>query len=461
MPSPPPLKSANPAAGFPPAQKAAEKVSEPEISKEVWHRENLEQYDTGGTFHDAGEGDTGGSGFGSGFPVGLRVSSGSSEEHLLMGSGEPPPHDPPPEEPPPMGVPHRPLQATAGDAPSPNVTLPGAEGGLGGAAGGCFRLRKVTVHKLLQDNTLGLLLHGTSVVGFCSQSAEGVGWCVGDQIVEVDGLRVASFDDFLGRFITSQERGLPITFSVLRREQLDAAGVSPGRSPCEAESQIDEFFATADFSDLAGHLARTRPARGGRADRREGYYDNEDEEDDDGSDQCLFRGEASITDNPYIQALRKRREELLKTTDAWTDENTPLSLAAQLATREDGMPRMTGGAPLDAGDDELHCQSWPFGCTGDGPGGRACVARAEAKCDIQPTPRADLIDMLEPGKSRPMVASSSAFETKHKTPSELRTGGDDPDGGARPQVLMPQDLGAHTPRSGDGQPRSSSWSIVS
>lgn len=455
MPSPPVFQNAGLTSAPLSDIQIPDKVVDQTLSREVCQRESLERYDTGGTFHDGGEGDTGGSGFG-----GLRVSSGSSGEHPVMGLGEPPPHDPPPEEPPPMGVPHRPLQATAGDAPSPVVTLPGvdskavpfvpSEGGAGSAMGGCFRLRKVTVHELLQDNTLGLLLHGTSVVGFCSQSAEGAGWCVGDQIVEVDGMRVASFDNFLGRFLTAQERGLPINFSVLRRESLDASGDSPGA----AESQIDNFFAAADFADLAGYLARTRPARSGKAEQRDGYYD-QDEEDED-SERCLSRGETSITDNPYIQALRKRREELLKTNDAWTDENTPLSLAARLATRQDGIPRMTGGAPPDIGDDELHCHSWPFSCTGNGAGGRTCVAR-EAKCDIQPTPRVDLIDVLEPQKSWPNIEPHSALDApKEKAQPNPCFRGDDPK-----SCDVPSDVAVNSGRSGDLQLRNSSWSVVS
>lgn len=465
MPSPPVSKSTSRDAGLPNAVQAPEKTTEPALVREVWQRENLERYDTGGTFHDRGEGDTGGSGFGSDCTAGLRGgSSGSSDEHLTTGLGEPPPHDPPPEEPPPMGVPHRPLQATAGDAPSPVVTLPSAgsgaatpvglasSDGAGGTAGTCFRLRKVAVHELLQDNTLGLLLHGTSVVGFCSQSAESVGWCVGDQIVEVDGLRVASFDDFLGRFLTAQERGLPINFSVLRREPAEAPGVSPG----EAESQIDDFFAAADFADLAGYLARTRPARaGGRIERKDGYYDDQEDEEDEDSEQCLFKGETSITDNPYIQALRKRREDLMKTTDAWADEATPLSLAAQLATREDGMPHMTGGGLRDAGDDELHCRSWPFACTGSSVGGRSCVAR-EAKWDIQPTPRVDRIDVLEPEKSWPKVEARSAWEgPKEKARPNLLAQSDDPHGCDDPLSVAPQ-IPAQSGHSGDLPSRISS-----
>jgi hypothetical protein len=73
-----------------------------------------------------------------------------------------------------------------------------------GDSQGCFHVRHVEVSELLEDNTLGLLLHGTSVVGFCSSKAEQAGWRVGDQIVEVNGQRVGSFDEFLECFVQSQ-----------------------------------------------------------------------------------------------------------------------------------------------------------------------------------------------------------------------------------------------------------------
>ena len=78
-----------------------------------------------------------------------------------------------------------------------HVVGAGASFGLPG--GECFRLRHVRVEALLQardargvkwraftsayfsrpgpeDGTLGLLLHGTSVVGFCSEEAASHGW---------------------------------------------------------------------------------------------------------------------------------------------------------------------------------------------------------------------------------------------------------------------------------------------
>lgn len=184
--------------------------------------------------------------------------------------------------------------------------------------------------ELTKDNTLGLLLHGTSVVGFCSPDAEGMGWCVGDQIVEVNGQRVASFDDFLACFQQAREQGLPVDFSVLRREQV-AADAAP------AESAIDDFFSAMDISDMAGRLSAARSR--GKPDRLEppGGRAVEDEESER---YFMPTRETSITENPYIQALRKRREELTRDSDTWTNQEFPSSIAAMLASRDDGMSQL-------------------------------------------------------------------------------------------------------------------------
>merc|ERR1719199_1285214 len=121
-----------------------------------------------------------------------------------------------------------------------------------GDSQGCFHVRHVEVTELLEDNTLGLLLHGTSVVGFCSSRAEQAGWRVGDQIVEVNGQRVGSFDEFLECFVQSQsQHGLPIDFSVLRRELRPLSGEAD-----EAEDALESFFSATNFVDLAGQLQR-------------------------------------------------------------------------------------------------------------------------------------------------------------------------------------------------------------
>ncbi|CAJ1340208.1 unnamed protein product [Effrenium voratum] len=169
-------------------------------------------------------------------------------------------------------------------------------------SGECFRLRQVSVEALLQDGTLGLLLHGTSVVGFCSEDAATHGWRVGDQIVEINGRRVAAFEEFLERFLAAQLQGFPITFSVLRREIPDDEGKDP----------LDNFFNETKFVDLASQLKN----KFGSSEPRKAPSPT---------------GE-SIMENPYIQALRKRRSELSRSPEGWSDEGEYPSLAAQMAS---------------------------------------------------------------------------------------------------------------------------------
>jgi len=171
-------------------------------------------------------------------------------------------------------------------------------------SGECFRLRHVRVEALLQDGTLGLLLHGTSVVGFCSEEAASHGWFVGDQIVEINGKRVAAFDEFLEQFLAAQVQGFPIVFSVLRRE-------APEETP--DEDPLESFFSEIDFVDLAGRLKKKFGGSPGKAELA----------------STGSSGDA-ILENPYIQALRRRRTELSKSPEGWSEESQ--SLAAKMAT---------------------------------------------------------------------------------------------------------------------------------
>ncbi|CAE7697077.1 XI-B [Symbiodinium necroappetens] len=146
-------------------------------------------------------------------------------------------------------------------------------------SGECFRLRHVRVEALLQDGTLGLLLHGTSVVGFCSEEAASHGWFVGDQIVEINGKHVAAFDEFLEQFLAAQVQGFPIVFSVLRRE-------APEETP--DEDPLESFFSEIDFVDLAGRLKKKFGGSPGKAELA----------------STGSSGDA-ILENPYIQAKRR------------------------------------------------------------------------------------------------------------------------------------------------------------
>lgn len=258
----------------------------------------------------------------------------------------------------------------------------GGGGGSWGSRGGdeCLRLRHVLVDKLLEDHTLGLLLQGTCIVGFCSPQAEGCGWLVGDQIVEINGQRVTVFEEFIDRFREAQEQGFPIDFSVLRCEFVDAARA-------EAEEALDSFFNDTKLTDIAGLMQRkfgaTPVPRESLAETSaEPLVHHWEEEDSE-----------AITENPYIQALRKRREDLSKAADGWQMDDGNEPLAVQLATQQSG-----GLATLTITSEARRRQAAglgePLAWAGCAAGSsRQCGSR-EAVCmatyDIQPTPRPDI-----------------------------------------------------------------------
>eukprot|EP00435_Cladocopium_sp_Y103_P050670 s1176_g15.t1 len=213
------------------------------------------------------------------------------------------------------------------DVPNPVPSLPsgnlvasrGSKGNAGNAtfkedkdgASECFRLRHVQIDTLLKDGTLGLLLHGTSVVGFCSEEVADQGWLVGDQIVEINGKRVSAFDEFLERFVAAQVQGFPIVFSVLRREAPEAV-----ESPV-AKDPLDSFFSEMQFSDLASQLK----TKFGPQPKQVTTFQ-----------AASSFGELSILENPYIQALRKRRSELSRSPEGWSEDYQAQSLAAKMAS---------------------------------------------------------------------------------------------------------------------------------
>ncbi|CAE7198869.1 XI-B [Symbiodinium natans] len=129
---------------------------------------------------------------------------------------------------------------------------------------------------------------------------------VGDQIVEINGKRVAAFDEFLEQFLAAQVQGFPITFSVLRRE-------APEQVP--EEDPLESFFSEMDFADLAGRLKSKFGGSPGKAELA--------------SAGTGSSGDA-ILENPYIQALRRRRTELSKSPEGWSEDSP--SLAAKMAT---------------------------------------------------------------------------------------------------------------------------------
>eukprot|EP00928_Gymnodinium_smaydae_P035945 TRINITY_DN25207_c0_g1_i1.p1 TRINITY_DN25207_c0_g1~~TRINITY_DN25207_c0_g1_i1.p1 ORF type:complete len:423 (+),score=71.79 TRINITY_DN25207_c0_g1_i1:127-1269(+) len=175
---------------------------------------------------------------------------------------------------------------------------------------GCYRLRHIDITELMEDGTLGLLLHGTSVVSFCCERAESVGWYVGDQIVQVNGVHVGCFDEFLESFLRAQQKGFPIRFSVLRRESFD-------ESDDGVESALERYLSGPSGNLLAGQLQERLVMSGSEA--TAGSRDRPD-------------GQSATMENPYIQALQQRRQELLRSAEGWATEVND-SLASRLATQ--------------------------------------------------------------------------------------------------------------------------------
>lgn len=265
------------------------------------------------------------------------------------------------------------------DPSNPSRSIRPDEGGQDGEGQGCFHVRHVEVTELLEDNTLGLLLHGTSVVGFCSSRAEQAGWRVADQIVEVNCQRVGSFDEFLECFVAAQsQHGLPIDFSVLRREV-----PAPGE-PVEAEDALENFFSSTNFVDLAGELQR----KFGSGERGPGPGNEE-------YGGQLMRPEAiSILENPYIQALNRRRDELLMNTESWNGTiGTPhsASIASRLATRQDAGLATLEDPFADSRDGPLKPCGFPFCAPIRAMGCREAAPMNE----VQHTPRMDQFEAFD------------------------------------------------------------------
>jgi len=179
---------------------------------------------------------------------------------------------------------------------------------------------------------------------------------------------------------------MPIDFSVLRREVVDEAG---------AEEALDGFFGATKMRDLAG-LLRKKFGTNSLSREAEGMTPSSAmpaEADKGSTDSCLSRSE-SITENPYIQALRKRRDDLFKTAEGWIiDEGSTASIAVQLATQHSGgLATLTSSPSMEKvrRPGKLHPLAWA-GCASEvgtghcGSQEAACVA----SYDIRPTPRAD------------------------------------------------------------------------
>jgi len=270
------------------------------------------------------------------------------------------------------------------------------------AGAGCFHLHHVLVQRLEKDDTLGILLHGTSVVGVRTALASEAGWRRGDQIVEVCGHRVTTFDEFLEFFFAAQERGLPMSFGVLRRQSSEELGAV-------SEAFVDGFLTKTNVQDLAG-LMRAKFGTG-HAMRRPPTPCSARSQNKRMPPRCgaafEFQNPTAVpgkegkcvTENPYIQALKQRREEFFNSSEgAWAPSDGLEPLAAQLATRRsDALATLTAQQP-EAWTAFLGTQACMSGCrcgskcvpqtaSSNWCPCRSCMSEADAETDLPPPSR--------------------------------------------------------------------------
>lgn len=154
-----------------------------------------------------------------------------------------------------------------------------------------FRRINVKVNQLLEGDTLGLVLNGTTVASFGCPEAKLAGWQIGDHIVEVNGRFCSDFEQFADIFYQARCGTFPIVFTVLRQEYVQTI--------CDID--------TADISIVEGSLPNDIIS-------------------------------ASREDNPYIRALRKKRkggDDLCP--EGWNSTAEGVSLPSRLATRCEGI----------------------------------------------------------------------------------------------------------------------------
>lgn len=301
---------------------------------------------------------------------------------------------------------------------------------------GKFRLRSVVVSALQKDNTLGLLLHGTSIVGFRIAQAQNDGWCKGDQIVEVNEGKVKTYDEFLQRFRQVQcENGFPIVFGVLRRED-----------PCEAqetaEDTLHSFFSNTDFANLTGQFlqrwgespALLEPPGNDAADEANqslaSSADVRPKLESGSTCQNIISSASTVpklnisaangisTENPFVQALKNRRDALFRSNEGWAKwadddfANASESVASRLAQRQDGVSTLQfsrGEEIYAAMPEQKPACSWPF-CMPSS----ASLARRFQSVDeeLAPTPRVHHYEQpdsrYDPSIEPPWLASVAA-----------------------------------------------------
>lgn len=335
--------------------------------------------------------------------------------------------------PPPREQPTEPPAAPPAELP-PEATRAGADAGAE-AALGRFYLRRVCVDRLPPDGSLGLLLHGTSVVGFSKPGVEDAGWAVGDQIVEVNGEAVASFDEFAAALAAAREvPSCPLRFGVLRRGRDAGAGGGPATDGSEAEAPLRRFLDAADLVDLAA-AARRRPAgtgsspTGGTGCARAPSRSCEPGTGGAREPVSAPLGD-SIMDNPYIKALQHRRSELCRSAETLKDP--PGTLAARLASQQHGTLATMTERPRRTPTEPPACAPLRLSRLSLGAPWSPCAPVCDSDSvglvtELRPTPRADTWDQAVATPlsvfhedAQPEWAYSTPRPAKPKAPAEVK-----------------------------------------
>lgn len=277
-----------------------------------------------------------------------------------------------------------------------------------------LQVRHVHVSQLQADNTLGLLLNGTTIVGFRIPEARDTGWCVGDQIVDVAGHCVGTFEEFMERFQEARlKHGFPVVFNVLRHEDQ-----SPD-AEATAEDTLQNFFNNTDFANLTSQLSEkwhdSSPVADDRriSDFTANNSGRQAPTTADGS-YCSSRAPLSAvshgssrapenpftthdpscgfsSEHPFVTALKLRRDALLRSSAGWAKyadddaADTCESVASRLAKRHDGVSTLHVSRRDEKKDDRLPaCSESPASwfCSGDS-GSRA------VDYELAPTPRVE------------------------------------------------------------------------
>lgn len=228
------------------------------------------------------------------------------------------------------------------------------QAGSGPSDGDCcgFRLAHVCVDSLQADNTLGLLLKGTCVVGFRTLEAMHVGWRPGDKIVEVSGQHVKTFDEFMGCFqLSLQKHGFPVHFTVLRRED-DVEAEGDG-------DQLLNFFSNTDFDNMSRQPRGRRSEKPSRRAQPQPHVAQPqaaalgaDMVASSSSGDLLPERGGTVTqslsissmEHPFVTALKLRRDALVRGSAGWAkwadddfEDTSSDSVASRLAQRQDGV----------------------------------------------------------------------------------------------------------------------------